>query len=169
MLEIGQILKPQGIRGEIKVKPLTSDPSRFCVLKSLTVRGKAYRVESVRISGADVYIKLGGVDDRNAAEALRGAFIEIERCLAVETDKDEFFIADLVGSKLYTRRDGGEVCIGEIAAIDSYGAADVFTVACAEGEMTFPFVKALNAEFDGDKKILYVDGQRLNEVAVYED
>jgi len=35
--------------------------------------------------------------------------------------------------------------------------------------MRFPFVKALNAEFDGDKKILYVDGQRLNEVAVYED
>ncbi|MDE7464431.1 MAG: hypothetical protein K2M48_05320, partial [Clostridiales bacterium] len=76
MLEVGQILKPQGIRGEVKVK--TSDPSRFCVLKSVEINGKQYRITSARASGNDAYIKLEGVNDRNAAEELRGATLKIE-------------------------------------------------------------------------------------------
>lgn len=170
MVTVGQILKPQGVRGEVKVKPLTDDPSRFCVLKSVNACGKRMLIEKARVGGRDVYIKFVGIDDRNAAEGLRGAFMEIERDDAVTPAADEFFISELIGAALFARGDDGETQIGVIRAVDSFGAADVFSVECADGaEMTFAFVKALNAAFDGERKRLSVDGARLAEVAVYED
>lgn len=169
MITVGRILKPQGVRGEVKVKPLTDDPSRFSVLKSVDVDGKSYRVGSVRNNGNDVFIKLVGVDDRNAAESLRGAYIRIDRAAALPLSDGEFYIADLVGAELCARtKSGSPQSIGVIKSIDSFGAADVFTVECLSGdEMTFAFVKALAAEFDG--KRLIVDKDRLAEVAVYEN
>ena len=165
MVTVGQILKPQGVRGEVKVKPLTDDPSRFCVLKSVYACGKRMLIEKARVGGRDVYIKFVGIDDRNAAEGLRGAFMEIERDDAVTPAADEFFISELIGAALFARGDGGETQIGVIRAVDSFGAAE-----CADGaEMTFAFVKALDAAFDGERKRLSVDGARLAEVAVYED
>ena len=49
-MDIGRILKPQGIRGEVKVDPLTDDSSRFCVLKSVSVGNELKRIQSVRLS-----------------------------------------------------------------------------------------------------------------------
>lgn len=171
MVTVGQILKPQGVRGEVKVKALTDDPSRFCVLKSVYACGRQLHIERARVGGRDVYIKFKGIDDRNAAEGLRGAFMEIERDEAVVPSSGEFFISDLIGAELTARGKNGEAsAIGVIRAIDSFGAADVFSVECADGgEMTFAFVKALGAEFDGAHKRLSVDGEKLAEVAVYED
>ena len=87
-MDIGRILKPQGIRGEVKVDPLTDDSSRFCVLKSVSVGNELKRIQSVRLSESDkfVYIKFVGVDDRNAAELLRGRFVSVDRAAAVPLD-----------------------------------------------------------------------------------
>ncbi|MCH5157564.1 MAG: 16S rRNA processing protein RimM [Clostridiales bacterium] len=167
-MDIGEVLKPQGIRGEIKVRPLTDDSSRFRMLKTVYVDGSTRKIESVRISDGAVYVKLMGINDRNEAEKLRGKLISIERSFAVPLSDGEFYVADLVGAKIVSRLDGKEETLGTITRIESFGAADVFTVD-GDKKFTFAFVKALNAEFDGDKKILFVDGKRLQEVAVYED
>ena len=150
---------------------MTDDPSRFCVLKSVFTCGRELRIASARVSGGDVYVKFMGIDDRNAAERLRGAFIEISRDDAVGLADGEFFIADLIGSTLVAREnDGAETRIGKIVSVESFGAADVFSVKCEDGAgMTFAFVKALGAMFDADSKLLSVDGAKLAEVAVYED
>ncbi len=166
---IGQILKPQGIRGELKVKPMTSDPSRFCVLETVSIKGKPYRIAKARVTGGDVYITLDGVIDRNAAELLRGADIEIERENAVKTEKGEFFIADLIGCALVARRNGALERIGVIDRVESFGAADVFTVSTERGGMSFAFIKALGAEYDENTRTFFVDGDALDTVAVYED
>ncbi len=171
MITIGSITKPQGVRGEVKVRALTDDPSRFCLLKTVCIGGKDYKISSVRVSGADVYMKLAGVDDRDDAERLRGEFVTIDRAAAVAVEEGEFFIADLIGAQLYTRSADGEAFekqIGIIKSVESFGAADVFTVLCANGKnMTFAFVKALDAVFDSGR--LSVLRNRLDEVAVYED
>lgn len=170
MITVGQITKPQGVRGEVKVIPMTDDPSRFCVLKSVYISGRAVKIDKVRVAADAVYIKLVGVDDRNAAEALRGKYVEIDRAAAVPLGDGEFFIADLIEAALVARYDGDEKNIGIIKAVQSFGAADVFTVDCTDGkEMTFAFVKALCAEFSESKNVLYVDGKRLDEVAVYDE
>lgn len=169
-MDVGQILKPQGIRGEIKVKPLTDDPSRFRLLKTVTIGGAVYRIERARIAQDGVYIKLFGVNDRNAAEMLRNKFISIERVAAVALDDDEFFIADLTNAELAVRSGADSRVVGNIIRIDSYGAADVFTVSDKDGKtFSFAFIKALEPEFDAQTRTLYVDEARLAEVAVYED
>ncbi|MBD5131637.1 MAG: 16S rRNA processing protein RimM [Clostridiales bacterium] len=170
MITVGQISKPQGVRGEVKVRAMTDDPSRFSVLKSVFVGNTPMRIQSVRVSGADVFIKLVGVDDRNAAEKLRGEFVKIERAVAVPLDDGEFFIADLLSAKLVAVKGEQKTLIGVVKNIQSFGAADVFTVALENGgEMTFAFVKALNAAFNEQTHELEVDGDRLSEVAVYDE
>lgn len=160
------------MRGEVKVKPLTDDPSRFSVLKFMRVGNKDLRVENVRVCDGVVFVKFAGLNDRNAVEELRGELISVDRAAAVPLSDGEFFIADLIGSYLFVRSSDGAPSekVGKITNVDSYGAADVFSVECESGtDMTFAFVKALRPEFDADKKILTVDKNRLSEVAVYED
>jgi len=170
LITVGQITKPQGVRGEVKVKPLTDDSSRFCVLKTVTVGKVAMRIDSVRVSGTDVFIKFNGCNDRNAAEKLRGQFIYIDRAAAVALDDGEFFIADLVGAELVAVSSDGKIVIGKITSIQSFGAADVFSVDRIDGKgMTFAFVKALNAAYNGQTHCLEVDSDRLKEVAVYDE
>ncbi len=171
-MDIGRILKPQGIRGEVKVDPLTDDSSRFCVLKSVSVGNELKRIQSVRLSESDkfVYIKFVGVDDRNAAELLRGRFVSVDRASAVPLDAGEFFISDLIGASLAARYDDAEKRIGTVTAVDSFGAADVISVECADGkDMSFAFLRSLEPLFDEANKVFSVDGKKLDEVAVYED
>ncbi|MDE6401702.1 MAG: ribosome maturation factor RimM [Clostridiales bacterium] len=168
MITIGQITKPQGVRGEVKVKPLTDDPSRFCMLKTVTVGSRTLKIDGVRCSNGDVFIRFSGVSDRNAAEALRGEYIEIDRAAAVALDDGEFFIADLIGAPLFKSASTGKTRVGIIRSVQSFGAADVFTVKLDGGkEMTFAFVKALNAVYEDGG--LTVDADRLGEVAVYDE
>lgn len=158
------------MRGEVKVKPLTDDPSRFCVLKSVCVGQRTLKIDTVRVSNGDVYIKFSGVSDRNAAELLRGEYITIDRAAAVGLSDGEFFIADIIGARLVARCADGDKDIGVISAVQSFGAADVFTVKCDGGkEMTFAFIKALSARYNSEKNVFSVDGDRLNEVAVYDE
>ena len=173
LLRVCRIGRAQGLKGEVTVRIFTDEPEeRFAPGAELFNRDGSvtYTVERARTFKNRWYLKLEGVDDRNAAEGLRGAFMEIERDDAVTPAADEFFISELIGAALFARGDGGETQIGVIRAVDSFGAADVFSVECADGaEMTFAFVKALDAAFDGERKRLSVDGARLAEVAVYED
>ncbi len=170
MITVGQIVKPQGVRGEVKVVPMTDDPSRFCVLKSAYVGGKLCRIENARVAGDAVFIKFAGISDRNDAERLRGEYVTIDRAAAVALAPDEFFIADLIGATLVAKRDGTAENVGVVRGVQSFGAADVVAVELESGgEMSFAFVKALCAEFDDSAKCLYVDGRALDGVAVYDD
>ncbi|MDO4548022.1 MAG: 16S rRNA processing protein RimM, partial [Clostridia bacterium] len=73
-LVIGEILKPQGVRGEVKARAITNDVTRFADIKYafLEKNGEFNRVSvrCVRIDPDAVYLKIEGIDDRDAAEAL---------------------------------------------------------------------------------------------------
>ncbi len=148
---------------------MTNDPSRFYVLKAVYIDNVAYKLSTVRVSGDDVYLKLAGVDDRNAAETFRNKYVQIDRAAAVALDDGEFFIDDVVGATLVAKTADGSQSIGTVKSVQSFGAADVFTVTTERGEMTFAFIKALAAEYDDSKRVLTVDGDKLKEVAVYDE
>ncbi|MDE6293414.1 MAG: ribosome maturation factor RimM, partial [Clostridiales bacterium] len=114
MITVGQIVKPQGVRGEVKVRAMTNDPSRFCVLKSVYIDGCVYKINAVRVSSDDVYLKLSGVEDRNAAELLRGKYVTIDRAAAVALDDGEFFIDDVVGATLVAKTAESSETIGTV-------------------------------------------------------
>ena len=104
-LLIGEITRPQGVRGEMRVKPCTDDPMRFAELEQVYFKqGDAYAprgMKFVRLAGPDVVIiRLDGVDDANAVEALRGCELYVDRAHAVELPEDADFIVDLIGCRV---------------------------------------------------------------------
>ena len=165
-LKIGLIVKPQGIKGEVKVQPLTDDINRFKNLKEVIIDQANYRVLSVSIGGGVVFMALSGITDRNTAEAFRGKFLCVKRENAVALEEGRYFIADVIGCKLIT--DDGKN-LGEIIDVTS-SRTDVITVKCADGKiMRFPFLKDLVVTVDIENKQFIVKSKRLGEVSCYEN
>lgn len=163
---IGEILKPQGIKGELKVKPLTDDADRFGELREVYIGGELKKVLAVRIAPDFVYIALSGIPDRNAAELYRGKMLEVDREDAVELEEGQYFIVDVVGCEVF---DDSGVKIGEVADIRQ-AARDIYTVRTPDGrDVMFPLLKDLVIEMDVRGKRITLSGKRLKEVAVYED
>jgi 16S rRNA processing protein RimM len=144
MFEIGIIVKPQGIRGELRVLPTTDDPSRFSLLKEIFIRNKAsepqkYTLTSARQQKGLVMLTLAEVSDRNAAEALVGGVLVIPDEWALPLGEDEYFVRDLIGMAAHT--EDGEP-LGKISDVLRTGANDVYIIQ-PDGEDAFmvPAVK----------------------------
>ena len=164
-LKIGLVVKPQGIRGELKVMPLTDDVKRFKQLKSVLIDGVTYKVLGARPSIDSVFILLDGVMDRNVAETFRNKFLCVKKQDAVALPKDSYFIVDIEGCKLYD--ENGE--IGTVREVTS-AKTDYFTVDTVDNRvLRFPFLKDLVVSVDVDGKIINLNKKRFGEVACYED
>lgn len=165
-LVIGEIVKPQGILGEMKIKPYTDDVSRFRSLKQVYVSGEAHRVLNARIAADAVYLSLSGVPDRTAAERLRGRFLEVPREDAAPLPEGRYYIVDVLGSALLTET--GER-LGVITDIRP-AYVDLYTIWTETGKTaTFPLLKDVLLSVDVLKKEVVVSAKRFGEIAVYED
>jgi 16S rRNA processing protein RimM len=142
--EIGIILKPQGLTGELRIFPTTDDPERFALLDEVhvSVPGKPdtiYKLEQARRHKNLVFVKLNGVTDRNAAEALVKGVMRIPPDKALPLDTDEYYIRDLVGLSVWT--DKGEA-LGILQEVLHTGANDVYMVKTPDGkEILLPAIK----------------------------
>lgn len=169
-LMIGEITKPQGVRGELKLRPVTCDPSRFEGMEQAYLKeGEAYRPVkiSVRRAGEDaVFFRMEGVQTRDDAEKLRGTLLYTDRAHAVELDEDSSFICDLIGLKGMLS-DGGE--IGTLKDVLQPGGNDVYVFSGARGEVLVPALKSVVLSVDLDAGTMLLDSGRMAEVAVYDE
>lgn len=167
-LTVGEILKAQGISGEVKVRALTTDSERFRKLRVLYIDEKPFRMLGLRIDGEYVYIKLQGVEDRNAAELLRGKFLCIDRVHALALDEGEYFISDLIGCEVVT--EDGET-LGKINDVSqNSGSVDVISALAPSGkEFRFPFLNRIVSAVDTENKKFVVIRKLLDGVCVYDD
>ncbi|MBP5212360.1 MAG: 16S rRNA processing protein RimM [Pyramidobacter sp.] len=101
---VGQVAGTHGIRGEIRIRPLTDYPERFFEMETLRLyrRGEpagSWNVRGMReLEGRGMFLaSLEGVDDMDAAEQLRGCTIEIDPAERVQLPENEFWISDLAG------------------------------------------------------------------------
>lgn len=164
--KIGLIVKPQGIRGELKVQPLTDDISRFSGLKEVIIEGKNYKISRSVLAGNAVILALDGVSDRNAAETFRGKFLLVKRDDAAPLESGRYFIADIIGCTVVT--DGGEE-IGKVTEVTS-AKTDIFTLACKDGRIIrFPFLKDALVGVDTENGKITVKAKRFSEIACYEN
>ena len=164
-IKIGIIVKPQGIKGEVKVKPLTDDISRFDSLKKVYIGGVEKRVLSVKRSPDFAFLLLSGVEDRNASEMLRNMDVFIRREDAVKLEEGSYFIQDIIGCIIY---DEEQKCYGKIIDVTS-AKTDYFTVDDNGRIMRFPFLKRVLVKVDTEAKKIIVKKDKLLEVAFYED
>ncbi len=169
-LMIGEITKPQGVRGEVKVRPCTCDAERFEGLETVYVEKEGgYAPLNIHVNrlGEDaVFMNVEGVTDRDAAEALRGTLLYIDRAHAVALDEDTNFLADLYG--LHGLTDDGRD-LGRLADVMQPGGNDVYVFKGPLGEVLVPALKSVVLKVDLAAGEMRLNGRRLDEVAVFDE
>ena len=147
MFEIGTIVKPQGIRGELRVFPTTDDPARFGLLVGeeivLRLRGTEtpYKLLQARPHKGLVIVKLEGVNDRNMAETLTQSVITIPDEKALPLEEGEYFVRDLIGLEVVTET--GEH-IGTLSRVLNTNANDVYVIEPTVGDpFMIPAIKSV--------------------------
>ena len=143
LLKVGIISSTHGIRGEVKVFPTTDDPQRFKKLdRVLLDNGKEKRelkIQSVKFFKQFVIVKFAEINDINDVEQYKGSSLFVTRKQAVKLDKDEYFIADLLGMDVV--EDTGRK-LGKIKDIIETGANDVYVVEMEnKKELLIPAIK----------------------------
>ena len=163
---IGRIVKPQGVKGEVKVSPMTDDNGRFKKLKSVYIGGKEIKVLGAKISPDAVFLALFGITDRNAAEKLRGEYVLIKREDAVELKKDSYFIEDLIGMALKFEDEEAFAKITDVIP----SKTDVIVAESVEGKvLRFPFLKDALISVNVEAGVMTLEKKRFGEICCYED
>ena len=157
-LEAGEIVTTHGVRGEMKVLPWADGPDFLCDFSRVRIGGREYEVESCRVQKSCNLLKIKGVDNMEAAQAMRGKVVEIFRC---DAPADLIFAAELVGIRVFC--EGKEV--GKVSEVLDYPGNKVYVV---EGEHTYmiPAVKAfvLNTDMDaGVMEVRLIEGMGTHE------
>lgn len=134
-LKVGQIVNTHGVRGEVKVYPLTDDLKRFDKLKFVFIKsGEEYKkvqVQGVKYVKAMAILKLAGIESMNDAEKYRDMYVYIDRENAIKLPEDTYFIADLIGMHVF---DGSGNPLGKIINVFSTGSNDVYEIKPEEGK-----------------------------------
>lgn len=161
-LTVAIVLKPQGIRGEIKVKTLTDCPGDLSAFSRVLIGGQEYKLLKVRPQANDsAFITLKGIADRNAAELLRGKDVEVARADLSPLPEGRYYLVDVIGCQVVT--DDGQ-SVGTICEITP-ARTDIYTVDTDGGQLTFVAAEGVILDVDLKARRVTVDKKRLGEVA----
>jgi 16S rRNA processing protein RimM len=143
---MGRVAAPHGVRGALKVRPVSADPAALLDYDEWWLRrsdAKAWtpcRIRSAREQGTMLVVELAGVESREGAAALRGADVGIPRALLPPLREDEHYQDDLVGLSVVNREG---VVLGVLRDFVESGAHPIARVVdAAGGERLIPWVDA---------------------------
>lgn len=152
LLVVGQIINTHGLRGEMKVMPLTEDMRRFDYLEYVILKGQKIKVEGVKYFKDKVILKLQGINSIEEAEKLKRTYLEIEREDAIELEEDEYFIVDLVECTVVDT-EGFEY--GKIKDVIQTPSNDVYWVQ-GKKEVLVPVLKDIVLDINMDEKLITI-------------
>ena len=149
-LVIGVVGKAHGLGGEVRVIPETDQPERFTWLEVVYVGKEEPQpvvVESARVHQNTVLLKLTGYDDRDAAETLRGEWLQVPEAEAIPLEEGEYYLYQIKGLSVVTEE--GEA-LGELVDIIETGANNVFVIQGEQGQLLLPDIDEviLNIDFE---------------------
>lgn len=151
---IGEVIKPHGVQGELKVYPITDNPQRFKKLKEVILAQnqvqRRLNVLEAKVHKDEVYLTLEGINSRDEAEKLRGWSIKIDRS-EVPPLKEGWYYFELEGMQVYE----GETLLGTLTRVVPTGANDVYLVLGSKGEICIPALKSVVKNVD-------VPGKRMD-------
>ena len=152
---IGEVLKSYGIKGEMKVYPLTDNIARFKKLKKVYLTDgnteSSFEVQSVRLGPkSTVYLKLAGIDTPEQAQKFQGFQIRIDRS-EVPPLKDRWYYFELEGMKVYEN----DVLLGTLVQVLQTGSNDVYLVRGEGKDICIPALKSVVKKVD-------VPGKRMD-------
>jgi 16S rRNA processing protein RimM len=146
-----------GIRGEVRVKTFTADPLALGDYGPLSARdGRDFEIAGIRPQGSMVVVRFKETGDRNAAEALTGTELFVDRsALPEKLEEEEFYHADLVGMTVVDEN-GTE--IGRVSAVQNYGAGDILEIKGPELDAVLvPFTNAAVPAVDVAARRIRID------------
>ncbi len=176
LIELGAVQDAQGLQGQIKVRPHSSEPVALLSSKeiwlSLIARRSAgvsashqqasltlYKVKQAKMHSGTVVMALEGVKDRDQAEALKGARLLVERDAFPKTEIDSYYWVDLIGCKVINLQ-GAD--LGEVIEITNNGAHGIIAIGNLQTKTTkqlVPFVKEFVQNVDLANKRITLDWQ----------
>lgn len=163
LLQVGIISSTHGVRGEVKVFPTTDDMKRYKKLKEVQVdtgkEKKTLQIEGVKFFKQFVILKFKGYDTLDDIVVYKGKSLFVDRKNAVRLNKDEYFIADLIGLKVENE---DQSFSGILSDVIETGANDVYVIKTPEGkEVLIPAIKECILQVDvegGSMQVHLLDG-----------
>jgi 16S rRNA processing protein RimM len=153
-IKLGKITAPVGIRGEVRVYPYTDIPERFSEIDELELDGRYVKIENARYMKDMAVLKLSCCPDRNAAEALRGKELFLDKERLWEVPEDTYFVEELIGLKLYS--ESGEY-VGELTDVSHGAAQDIYIIGKPDGKsFMLPAVREFIKDVDLDARRMTV-------------
>jgi 16S rRNA processing protein RimM len=156
-IQMAVIGAAHGIKGELRVKTFTGDPLALADYGPLyTKDGRAFEIVDIRPANTVVVVRFKGVGDRNAAEALTGTELFVDRsALPDDGDDDEFYHADLVGLAV---KDETGAAVGKVSAVQNFGGGDILEVVYQGRKgVLVPFTEAAVPEINIDAGFVRID------------
>jgi 16S rRNA processing protein RimM len=149
-IALAAVAGAHGVKGEVRLKLFSDSAESLSRHAKLYVGGAERRLLSIR-EGKTPVARFEGIDDRGAAEAVRGQLVEVDRSALPPLDEGEYYHADLIG--LPATDPDGKV-IGTVAAIENYGAGDLIEIELADGRRSLIPFKSGIADLDDGKIVL---------------
>ena len=159
-LIIGRVLKPWGVRGELKIQILTEFPERFASLQTVYLGddAKLFLVERARLHSGTALLKLRGLDSPEAGAAYHDQLVQIKRADAMPLPRGKHYLYEIIGLRVKTT-DGES--LGEIADVLATGANDVYVVREGTREILIPAIEDVVKEISlerGEVVVKLLDG-----------
>ena len=162
MLQVAKILKPCGLKGEMKVIPYTDDAKFWKVVHDVYINGELFHVKHIRFYKEYLYITLNEITTAEQADNWRNFEIFADEELIHKKDF-EYLISELVSCKVVG--DGAEL-YGEIDSVEKYGAADIINIKKGGAIYSFPFLRELIVKIDVKQKLIIVKSSKMAEVLI---
>jgi len=153
-ITIGRILRPWGVKGEIKVEVMTDFLDRFSPKQEIYVKHRKVTIEGSRWHRGQVILKLKEIDNIESAEVFRGQFIEIQRSQVSPLAENEYYRFQLIGLEVWTIE--GD-CLGHISDILSTGSNDVMVVPYHGAELLIPTIEDVVKSVDLDAGCVVIE------------
>lgn len=151
---IGKILNAHGIRGELKVEPLTDNPERYKILEQVYLEDRKknytlYDVEFVRFHKGNVLVKLAGIDDMDAAKLVKNQHLAINKSDRMPLEEGAYYIDDLIGLQVFE----DDRPIGVLKDVLQPGANDVYVLdSSIYPDLYIPALKSVILSVDLENK-----------------
>ena len=143
---IGRVGAAHGIRGELRIIPLTDFPERFAALREVMVGDELLHIESVKPQGKNFLICFREYAVREEAQRLTGRLLTVARAEAAPLDVGEYYVFDIVGLTVYDEEDNE---LGTVENVLRTGSNDVYAVRSEDGrEILIPALRAVVREID---------------------
>ena len=146
-IALAAVAGAHGVRGEVKLKLFGEGIDSLSDQPSLTVGGAPLKLKEVRAGNKTAVARFDGVTTREAAEALRGSLVEIDRASLAPLAEGEYYHTDIIGLPCV---DSDGTPIGTVAAVEDYGAGELLDIALPDGKRSLiPFREGVADLIDG--------------------